>query len=423
MEAYKNNDSFEDEEDILADSRIYKLYSQGRTWLSTFLGVIVTVLSVCLMFVIASIEGTKVVKAKNSDGVKILEIWREEYRGIGEEDKKFPEEREVLIPYNGKEYYFVIEEYDIETKEITKWYFAYDGGFEYIFQDYKFYVLLGFAVVLSVIVAMFNYRSTRRKEMDRRKFRTSLKYYQDKKKLIEDKTQYLPRFCSYKNNQAYENEKMSIIQDAGIDYYKYKKDENYLDKIKLEKWQKKKLKRIRKIRIKGLKPADLLQDHNKKTLFKTVRMLPMSIEEHELRFIISGIAQKILTAMASGFVASFGVVIGEWLLGLTYASMILMAGVSASFIASDFVNTTLRHRYIAKGDYFQEFNNICHIFIKEEEEERLALEREKANLNEIKALKEQEQAQEEVTPNIVDLIKQRVKEIEPEGNTSNLALP
>ena len=64
------------------------------------------------------------------------------------------------MTYDGKEYYFVIDGRDEETKEITKWHWAFDGGLGYVFKDYKFYVMTFISLVLSMFVASVNFTST-----------------------------------------------------------------------------------------------------------------------------------------------------------------------------------------------------------------------------------------------------------------------
>ena len=48
---------------------------------------------------------------------------------------------------------------------IDKWYFAYDGGMDYVFRDKKFYVLTALTIVISLYVSNINYVSTRRTVM------------------------------------------------------------------------------------------------------------------------------------------------------------------------------------------------------------------------------------------------------------------
>ena len=70
----------------------------------------------------------------------------------------------------------------------------------------------------------------------------------------------------------------------------------------------------------------------------------------------------------SGLVVAFGVVFGNWVLGLTYGLTILISYVSSIVVATDFTSTTLRNRYLAKADFLNEFNNIKETFVNKAKE-------------------------------------------------------
>ena len=94
----------------------------------------------------------------------------------------------------------------------------------------------------------------------------------------------------------------------------------------------------------------------------------MSQQEHRRLFFITGGVQKIISSALSGLVVAFGVVLGNWILGITYGLTVIMSFVSAIIIATDFVSTTLRNRYLAKADLLREFDNIKKMFEKKQEE-------------------------------------------------------
>lgn len=360
MEAYENEDL---EIKVLGDgnianNKIYDYVEKSKSWISAMLGVIILIFGITLVFLLASLEGTKEVKASNRDSGKMLTIWREQIGDIG--GILFPKEKVDIIQYKDKEYYFVIDEIDDETKEILKWHFAYDGGFEYVFNDFKYYVLTSLVLAVSMFVAIINYRSTIKTEKNKISFKKTLEYYQKRKKKIENITQYIPDFCIYKNKQAYEGKKREIIEDADIDYDFYLNDN--FDKSKLEKWQLKKLKKIRRIKIKKIHSSDLLQEHGR--IRTKIELLPMSEEEHLRKFIINGFFQKLLSAALGGVVIGFGIEFGNWQLGLTYGFMVVSSWIGSIMVAGEFVNTTLRNRFITKGDNLGEFYNIQDMFIK-----------------------------------------------------------
>ena len=144
-------------------------------------------------------KGTKEVKASSSVSGKILSEWRLE-KGI---ETGFPEEKVDIMTYDGKEYYFVIDgRDDEETKEITKWHWAFDGGLGYVFKDYKFYVMTFISLVLSMFVASVNFTSTIRSLTKTNEFAKTLIYYQQQKDKSKPYTQYLSLFCIEKKQRS-----------------------------------------------------------------------------------------------------------------------------------------------------------------------------------------------------------------------------
>lgn len=340
------------------DSAFYVAYTKARSWISTFLGIILTVLGISVVFIVSSLEGTKEIKAPTAISVAILNQYREE---IGE---PFPEERAEIVVYEGREYYFIVSLKDPITNQPQEWYFAYDGGLDYVFSDYKFYVLTAITSVVSIYVAYVNYVTTTRSVMGTEAFVKTLKHYQEKKQKIEKYTQYIPEFCMYKNKQAFENAKKDIIEEAAISYDLYKQNEfNYEFLSKLAPWQKKILSKIQKIKVKKIYSADLLQEHNTGGLELKIDLLPQSQKQHQREFVWGGIIQRVLTSALSGLTVAFGIVLGNWVLGITYGISVFISFVSAIVIATDFVSTTLRNRFLAKADLLNEFDNIKDKFI------------------------------------------------------------
>jgi hypothetical protein len=354
MEAYEK-EQFENE--VLPDSRAYGLYSNVKNWLGTLLGVLIMFFGIALVFVVASLEGTKEIKASNVESGKILTIWRDSHgTEIG-----FPEEKTDIIVYNEHEYYFVVDKLS-EQGEILSWHFSYDGGFEYIFSDVKYYVLTGLTLLISSYVSLVNYKSAKAKAKQRKQFVSSLSYYKKNKDLVKDFVQYIPDFCDYKNKQTYLSKEREIVENAGITYSLYKEG-----KVKLEKWQQNKLKALERIKVKRMKTSDLLQENE--NFSRKVEMLPSGEAKLEYIFLAKGVLSKLVTTALSGLVIGFGIVLGNWVLGATYGFTIFMSYVSSVISGTDATNSTLRNRYIAKGDYLQEFYNIREMFIKKPKEE------------------------------------------------------
>jgi hypothetical protein len=353
MEAYN---------ELPKDSVFYTTYTKARTWISTFLGIILTVLGIFVVFVVSSLEGTKEIQAPSALSAVILNEWRNNNEGL------YPEARAEIVSYGGKEYYFVVKTDNPDTEIIEEWYFAYDGGLDYVFSDYKFYVLTSITSVVSIYVAYVNYVTTTRSVMGTEVFVRTLKHYQEKKQKIEKYTQYIPEFCMYKNKQAYENAKKDIIEEASISYDLYKKNEfDYAFLSKLSPWQKTILKKINKIKVGKIYSQDLLQEHGGNGVDLKINLLPQGQKQHQKDFVFGGILQRVLTSALSGLTVAFGIVLGNWVLGITYGISVFISFVSAVVIATDYVSTTLRNRFLAKADLLNEFDNIKEKFIKEEQ--------------------------------------------------------
>jgi hypothetical protein len=331
---------------------------KDRPWISTTLGVLLAFAGMLTIFFVASLEGFKEIKASSGESAKLLALWRDQNDSLD----GFPEEQSDTIIYKNNEYYFIVESHDP-----FKWYFAYDSSVNYIFKDVKFYVLTGLTIAISLYVSHFNYISTVRRTTDGENFSKTLSYYQRKKEQIEKYTQYVPAFCSYKTKQAYDLKVREILEMAMIDYGLYMKGE--IDYNNLGDWQKRALKSIEKVKVDRLYASDLLQEGG--NIKKKISLLPMSQEKHHKNYMINGFFQKVITSFLSGLVVSFGIVLGNWFLGLTYGMTVFISYVSAVIIASDYANTTLRYRFVAKGDLLNEFYNIKEQFIGGEENGRI----------------------------------------------------
>lgn len=330
----------------------YETYTKAKSWVTTFLGVIVMAIGVTVVVLISALEGTKEVKAASGTSVKILQMWREENAA---EEGVFPEDHGEMILYEGQEYYFVIDEQN-ESGDITAWHFAYDGGFGYVFRDPKFYILTSITIIIAMFVAYINYTSSIRSVMNTISFGRTLKYYQREKEGIQPFSQYLPEFCAYKNKQLYETARRDIVARAGLNYDAYVKGECK----NLEKWQIKQLRRLKHIKIERIYQSDLMQESG--GFSRHYALLPMGQKKHKTRFMVSGGVQKTISAGLSGMVVAFGVVLDNWWLGIIYGFTVFMSFITSIIIGTDYAGTTLRNRFIAKGDLLHEFGNVKDMF-------------------------------------------------------------
>ena len=345
-----DNPPMEVPEKSAKDQIMYDKYNTARSKVIAGIGIIITILAIGVVFFISSLEGTREVRASNYTSGKILNIWRVD-EGL-EDTNDFPEPNVTLIEYKGREYYYT-EKLDSEGNVID-WYFAFDGGLNYVFQDYKYYVLTAIVVTIAIFVAYVNYISAKNNCKEKDRFVGALKYYKKAKDDTRGKFHLIPFFCRDKKREARETLTMDIVEEAGIIYAEYKKDD--FDKTKIEKWQLKILKKIRKIKIEPLNSNELLQE---KPIAKGARIsfLPAGEKETEMKFLRKTAVQKFITIGMSGAVVAFGIVLGNWALGATYGFTVALGGVTASLAGTDYVYNTLRNRYIAKADYLIEFNN------------------------------------------------------------------
>ncbi len=342
-----------DEKPQATQSDLYAVYEKTKGWVMSTLTLLLTILAVITVFLISSVQGTKEIKASNTDGVRILELWRIE----NQDPTGYPKEKEELFSFRGQEYYFVISKIDTEKGTIDKWYFAYEGGFGYVWRDWKYWILSGVALMITMIVVALNYKSAKEKEKEKENFKSSRLYFQRQKNKVRDIIQFISDYCVFVTNRAIENKRIEIVESAGIRYKDY---QNGLKGLTLEKWQMKKLKKMRKINVTPLTSADLLHDNIPEGLFRKrkITMLPTSESEHQTRFLIRTFHNRAISILLSGFVIGFSFVLGEWGLGATYGFMVLSAAATATVAGKEYVNNTLKSRFIAKGDYLQEFFNM-----------------------------------------------------------------
>ena len=352
----------EEVKDVQSENKFYNAYQSGRSWIIASLGVIITIVAIILIFFISSLEGTNEIKAGNYKSGKILNVWREK-EGITDENV-FPAIKSTIVEYDGKEYYY-IEEHDPETGEVTDWYFAFEGGLEYVFSDYKYYVLTSIVAVIAIFVSYINYSSAVNSSKNTEKFNNSLVYYKDAKTKSRGFFNLIPFFCIDKNKERTDIAVRDIVEEAGLLYEDYigKK----VDKSTLEKWQKRILKKIKKIKIKRLHSTDLLQE--KTHGGKKILMLPAGETESQRKFLISSAFQKVISIALSGVVVAFGVVLGNWTLGATYGFTVAMGAVTAGIAGSDYVFNVLRNRFITKADYLIEFFDVKDKYIVKQQKD------------------------------------------------------
>lgn len=344
---------------------LYTQVERTRSFINTWFGVIVTILAVIVIFVVAALEGTREVRASNAESGLLLTTWRNQ----NQVNEGFPEPFVTIVQHRNKDFYFVVEERHSETNEILSWYFAYDGGIMYVFSDPRHYVLVSVTFIFSILVGIVNYNSTIDKGRNTESFKKTLLFYQRNKDKVKGYTHLLPKFCTYKNTEAYIQEKRNVIESANLEFDKYQKGFYVFEE--LEKWQQKRLKTIEKIEIVKLRATDLL--YEAKYDGNRVRLLPISPEEHKENFIKKSLFTKLFTSFASGLVAGFGVILGNWVLGLVFGFTIIASAVGAFISAADYVTNVLKNRFIGKGELLSEFDGVKEdykkVFLEEQKKE------------------------------------------------------
>lgn len=336
---------------------------RAREIITSLLGILITIFGFVVILLIAMLEGFREVHASNSLSGKLLMQWRTENNASSTE---FPEEKVDYVIYVDegeifnveRTYYFKVIERD-ENGEIIKWTYAYDAGITYVFGDVKFYILTIFTIIISLSVSIINYIESREKTKEHEKFKQTLDYYAKQKNIASEHSEHISLFCMEKTEQKYNEEREKLVVSANLKYNKYVNNEYNVKE--LEKWQQKILRKIKKIRVIPLVQSDLLQESGE--TINARQFLPIGESEHKRRFILKTSITRTLSSALSGLIVVFGIVLGNWALGLAYGFIVLSSFVTSRFIGADYTINTLRNRFIAKGDYLKEFNNIKQKYI------------------------------------------------------------
>lgn len=229
-----------------------------------------------------------------------------------------------------------------------------EGNFQAVdkLRSLTFWVV--WAVVFFIVLSVWttNYRATKREAKNDDTFKASITHYSNKKTLIIDKTEYLPEFAQFKNEEMKTFLERIIVESAELVYTKYKNGE--YDIKKLEKWQRRKLRNIRKIKIKRLTGYDLLQEHQFSKKF-TYSFLPQDEKAAERMGVVKTGFVRAINTFAFMFVGGLVFAISGWVAGLINSFGVLSAWVGAMVSANQYVENILRQRVIGKADLLTEF--------------------------------------------------------------------
>ena len=210
------------------------------------------------------------------------------------------------------------------------------------------------AVVFFIVLSVWttNYRATKKEAKSDQNFIDSLTHYSTRKTAIIDKTEYLPAFAQHKNEEMKIFLERIVVESADLVYKKYK-DGDYNKKL-LARWQRKKLRTIRKIKIKRLTGYDLLQEHqfSKKLTYSFLPQDEKTAESHGM--MKTGIVRAINT-FAFMFVGGLVFATSGWIAGVINSFGVLSAWIGAMVSANQYVESILRQRVIGKADLLTEF--------------------------------------------------------------------
>lgn len=210
------------------------------------------------------------------------------------------------------------------------------------------------AVVFFIVLSVWttNYRATKKEAKDDDNFKSSLKHYSEKKSNIIEHAELLPQFAQYKNEEMKIFLERVIVESADLVYVKYKNGE--YDVRTLEKWQRKRLRNLRKIKIHRLSGYDLLQEHQFSKKF-TYSFLPQDEKTAERIGIAKTGLTRAINTFAFMFVGGFVFAMSGWVAGLINAFGVLSAWIGAMVSANQYVEGVLRQRIIGKADMLTEF--------------------------------------------------------------------
>lgn len=229
------------------------------------------------------------------------------------------------------------------------------------FTDLWFWVIWVVVFTIVMVVWITNYRIKKAEAKKEQEYLDTLEYYKTKKDQAMPFMDIATPFCDFKNKEIFVMIEKEIVESADLNYKKYKNGEYKIKK--LERYQIKILKQIKKIKIKNIRGRDLTQEifNNKNTTFS---FLPKSEKEVEIQQMVSKGFSKALMTFGFMIVGTLSFSIFGWVSALTNAFGVLTAWIASGVLAYDFVLTTLRMRYIAKADLLDEMYNTRHKYLE-----------------------------------------------------------
>ena len=227
--------------------------------------------------------------------------------------------------------------------------------------DLWFWVIWAVVFFIAIAVSIVTYRVSKRDAKNDSSFIATMKHYKEQKDSAMINIDLLPYFTSDKTKELYVTAEQDIVQDANLDYVRYKNGDYNLEN--LEDWQKKKLREISQIKIAKLKPRDLTHESSE-SKGNAYSLLPKDEKTAEMSYISSTMISRSVNTFAMLLVGSLAFSYSGWLSACINAIGILFAWGGSDLAGETFILNDLRSRYIAKADLLQEFNQTVDKYIK-----------------------------------------------------------
>lgn len=216
-----------------------------------------------------------------------------------------------------------------------------------------FWICFMITAIVTISVSIVSYNTAKKETKETDKFVGTMEYYSQQKGKIMPYVDNLFKFCEVKNNEARLMLEKSFVSNAGLTWEQYT-DANF-DIEKLEKWQKKIIKKINKIKVKPLTPKDLLQEENEQSP-TNYHMLVQSEKSASNKFIVRKSLFKVAMVFVTSLTFSLNFALGNWINALISAFMVIIGYVTSMISGHTYVLNELRQRFIGKGDYLCEYS-------------------------------------------------------------------
>lgn len=236
-----------------------------------------------------------------------------------------------------------------------------DIGLKEKFYDPWFWIIWAVIFVLVIIVWISNYRITKAEAKKTPEYLSTMEYYAKAKQDAMPYLDVINEFCYDKNTEIHTMIEREIVESADLIYSKWKAGEYQ----ELDKYQIKILKKVRKIKIRKIRGRDLTQETEAGFFNRTYSFLPRSEKTAERLEIISNAGSRAINTFVFMLVGSLTFSMVGWVSAIINSFAVMSSWIGATTSAYEYVNNTLRIRFIAKADLLIEFVNVVYRYAKE----------------------------------------------------------